>query len=187
MNKYYVYEHLSLKTNLPFYVGKGCGKRARSLCSRNDKWKTIVSEEGFKVKFLIKNIDNEFAYFIEKERIDQLKRLNILLCNSTNGGGSEYQYTQDVKDKMSKIQMGKKHTEETKQKLSNINKNKLIPNDVKEKISKTLSKKVFCEETNEYFDRVIDAAKYYGVSRYSISAVCNGTKKTLNKLHWKYI
>ena len=187
MNKYYVYEHLLPNSNIPFYVGKGSGDRAKSLCSRNKKWHEIVNNNTFNVRFLIRNIDSELAYFVEKERIDQLKRLNIKLCNSTNGGGSNYQYTEDVKNRMSKSLSGRKLSNNTKQKIRNHNKGKITLQSTKDKLSKALSKTVFCIETNEYFNSVKDAAKYYGVSRYSISAVCNGTKKTLKNLHWKYI
>jgi hypothetical protein len=187
MNKYYAYEHLIPNSNIPFYVGKGSGDRATSLWDRNKKWHDVVNTHGFKVKLLAINIDSELAYFIEKERIDQLKQLNITLCNLTNGGGSGYKYTEDVKKRISKSLTGKKVSDLTKQKLRTYNLGKTVSLITRDKLSKANSKTVFCVETNEYFNSVKDAAKYYGVSRYSICAVCNGTKKTLKNLHWKYI
>lgn len=85
---YYVYEHLRNDTNEVFYVGKGKDYRANSKKNRNAYWKNVVNKAGgFTVRFVAENIDDEeLAYFCEEERIDQLKRLGIVLTNLTIGG-----------------------------------------------------------------------------------------------------
>jgi hypothetical protein len=85
---YYVYEHLRPDTNEVFYVGKGKDYRANSTKNRNAYWKNIVNKAGgFTVNFVAKNINyEELAYFIEEERIDQLKRRGVILANFTLGG-----------------------------------------------------------------------------------------------------
>lgn len=97
---YYVYVY-SYPNGVPFYVGKGCGRRDRvHLCDakagRNqDKWavrvigKLLTSGERPTITRLIENIDNELACFIEEEYIDKYGRKDLgtgILVNCTSGG-----------------------------------------------------------------------------------------------------
>lgn len=84
---FYVYEHIRNDTNAIFYVGKGKANRASSTRNRNRYWENIVSKSnGFIVRIVAKDLDEELAYLTEKERIDQLKRLGIKLANINDGG-----------------------------------------------------------------------------------------------------
>ena len=84
---FYVYEHIRNDTNAIFYVGKGKKERAYRVNNRNKYWHNVVNKcNGYTVKFVVKDVDEELAYLAEEERIDQLKRLNIKLANINAGG-----------------------------------------------------------------------------------------------------
>lgn len=84
---FYVYEHIRNDTNAVFYVGKGKEYRANSKKDRNKYWHHVVNKaNGFIINYVAKDLNEEMAYLVEQERIDQLKRLNIKLTNLTLGG-----------------------------------------------------------------------------------------------------
>ena len=86
-NIYYVYEHIRNDNGLIFYGGKGKENRAMSKKDRNNYWNNVVNKcNGFSVNILIKDIDEEFALFAEKEIIDLYRKININLTNITDGG-----------------------------------------------------------------------------------------------------
>lgn len=86
-NNFYIYEHIRPDTNRVFYVGKGKGNRYLAKTDRNKYWHHIVNKAGsFIANKIVENIDEELAFLVEQERIDQLKRLGYKLCNMTNGG-----------------------------------------------------------------------------------------------------
>jgi hypothetical protein len=124
MTAFYVYEHIRRDTGAVFYVGKGSGNRCFSKMGRNIYWHRVVKKtDGFNVLKIIENIDEDFAFLIEIERIDQLKRLGYALTNLTIGGegASGLVHSQEAKHKISFAQLGKPRgpmKESTKQKLS---------------------------------------------------------------------
>lgn len=124
---FYVYEHLRNDTGAIFYVGKGVGKRSNLSSRRNQHWKRIVSKSGgFSVRITTKNLDEELAFLAEMERIDQLRKLGVNLCNMTDGGEglSGYVVPDDVRQKLrkrmlgNKLTFGKKLSDLTKEKMS---------------------------------------------------------------------
>ena len=44
MNKFYIYRHIRLDSNTPFYVGKGSNNRAFVKSGRSDYWMKIVNK-----------------------------------------------------------------------------------------------------------------------------------------------
>lgn len=85
-NGFYVYEHIRLDTMKPFYVGKGSGTRAYIKQGRNRYWHRIANKHGYAVNIVAENLDEEIAFLVEIEKIDQLRRLGAELTNMTNGG-----------------------------------------------------------------------------------------------------
>ena len=83
---FYVYEHIRNDTNAIFYVGKGKKERAYRVNNRNQYWHNIANKTGFTVRFVVKDVDEELAYLVEQERIDQLEKLGIKLANICPGG-----------------------------------------------------------------------------------------------------
>jgi hypothetical protein len=133
-SSFYVYEHLRNDVGAIFYVGKGSGKRAFLYGKRNQHWQNIVAKSsGFSVRMVIENADEEFAFLVEAERINQLKKLGVNLCNMTIGGegSSGAKRSQETRNKLSVIRknfpnamLGKKHTAESRKKQSDMKQNK---------------------------------------------------------------
>ena len=204
-NSFYVYEHLRPDNMQVFYVGKGKGKRAKSKFDRNNYWHNIVNKHGFMVKFIATNIDEELAFLVEQERIDQLKKLNISLVNMTNGGegSSGLKMPKSAKDKISKTHKGKKLSNEQKEKMSISLKKIVKSKEWQEKITasltgrkrkpeenigaaKAVSKKVTCVTTGVEFNSGRDAAKFYNLTPNQISMVCTGKINKVKNLIFKF-
>ena len=202
---FYVYEHLKNTDGSVFYVGKGFGNRCKRTTNRNKYWHNIVNKHGFKVNFVASNLDEEFALLVEIERIDQLRRLGVKLCNLTNGGEgvSGLKFSVDSLKKLSKSHLGIRPTEETLKKLSALRKGVAKTEDHKKKIAfankgkkrtkeqivkmiERLSKKVLCVETGDIFLNANEAAKKTGAPKSGIGKVCRGERKTAGKFTWRF-
>lgn len=143
---FYVYVHRKATTGQVFYVGKGHGKRAFSSLSRNRQWKFIVAKHGYTVEMVQNNLQEWYAFELEKELIAYYCREN--LCNLTDGGEGQSNPSEATRKKMrdnnamknlayrEKISVsnsGKKRTEETKKKLSDAHKGKKQSEETKQK------------------------------------------------------
>ena len=119
----YVYRHVRLDKNEPFYIGISTDsdyKRANSTLYRNNHWKGIVSKTEYRVDILFDDIDVDFAKEKEIEFISIYGRSDLglgTLCNLTDGGEGAFGYvpTEEARRKMSEARKGKKiHSEETR-------------------------------------------------------------------------
>lgn len=87
----YLYRHIRLDKNEPFYVGIGKDstyERAHSNLSRNKHWHNI-SKKGYEVDILLEDLTWEQACGKEKEFIELYGRKDLntgCLVNMTNGG-----------------------------------------------------------------------------------------------------
>lgn len=84
MSEFYVYLHVRESNGVPFYVGKGRGKRAWSRKSRNSYWNNVVSKNGLEVYILAENLTEKEAFEFEIATIEMLGLEN--LTNMTLGG-----------------------------------------------------------------------------------------------------
>lgn len=87
----YVYRHIRLDKNEPFYIGIGFGKnnRAYEKTKRSVFWKNIISRTEYRVEFLFENVSKDFAIEKEKEFILLYGRKDLgtgTLVNLTVGG-----------------------------------------------------------------------------------------------------
>lgn len=87
--EYYIYLHKTLDTNVPFYIGKGKGKRAYVTRGRSLHWKNTVSKHGYSIEFLETGLTPEEAveremFWIAKHGRKDLKRGTLV--NFTDGG-----------------------------------------------------------------------------------------------------
>lgn len=138
----YVYRHVRLDKNEPFYIGIGKNKsRAFSKANRNRFWKGIVKESEYRVDIIFDDLTYEECKEKEKEFIAIYKRKTEggTLCNITLGGQGVLGlvHTIEAREKMgapnkgktiskkhreaiSKFHKGKKHTKEWKQMMSDM-------------------------------------------------------------------
>lgn len=87
----YVYRHIRLDKNQPFYIGIGSDKnysRAYWKHGRTRYWKNIVNKSGYDVEIILDNISWVDACRKEKEFILLYKKISDggLLVNLTDGG-----------------------------------------------------------------------------------------------------
>lgn len=161
----YVYRHIRLDKNEPFYIGIGSDrnyKRASSIKDRNKYWGNIVNKYGYEIEILINDLTWEEACNKEIEFIHLYGRKDLnkgSLVNLTNGGDGakgvffsnkrKKEISNRIKGKGNPF-YGKKHSIETIQKFKYIaqnrlpeiynkialaNSNKIIPKEVRIKIS----------------------------------------------------
>lgn len=116
----YLYRHIRLDKNEPFYIGIGSDdtyKRAHSKKNRNRYWKNIAAFTSYEVEIMMEGLSWKEAYAKEREFIALYGRKDVcngLLCNYTDGGEGVLglQITDEVREKMRKAQTGKKQPAE---------------------------------------------------------------------------
>lgn len=123
----YLYRHIRLDKNEPFYVGIGSDKRyyrAFMKIKRNNMWYKITNKTDYRVEIVLDELSWEEVCEKEKEFIAIYGRKDLhkgTLCNLTDGGegavGRKYITSDETKVKLSIAHKGKKSSEETKQKL----------------------------------------------------------------------
>jgi len=122
----YVYRHIRLDKNVPFYIGIGSDndfKRAYCLKKRNNYWSHIVNKYQYEVEILIDDLTWEEACEKEKEFIALYGRedLNLgTLTNLTNGGDGAFglRFSDESRKKMSDSQKNKKPiSDETRERM----------------------------------------------------------------------
>lgn len=99
--KYYLYRHVRLDKNEPFYIGvgkklnhisKSCKSmywRANSTANRNVIWNRIASKTEYAIEILLESNDREFIHKKESEFIKLYGRIDLGtggLSNFTDGG-----------------------------------------------------------------------------------------------------
>ena len=102
MNNYYVYLHKT-KSGIPFYVGKGKGKRAYST-DRNKDWKALVDRIGqYDVEIAYNNLSEDESFEIEKRLIAEIGVNN--LTNMTTGGEGSSRKDSLIVEAMAKVEL----------------------------------------------------------------------------------
>lgn len=94
MSNWYVYSHIRLDLNIPFYIGIGYKKNfgrafEKNPSKRTKAWLDIVSLTAYQVDIVYTDLDQETAERIEKELIGYYGRADLnkgSLCNATDGG-----------------------------------------------------------------------------------------------------
>ena len=138
MNEYYTYAYLR-EDRTPYYIGKGKKYRAFERCRCGAK----PPRDKSKIIFLKKNLSEEEAFKHEIYMISVFGRKDLgtgILLNMSNGGegSSGWIATPELRKRMSESRKGKKRkplSEETKQKLREINLGKKHSEEAKEKMS----------------------------------------------------
>lgn len=162
----YVYRHIRLDKNEPFYIGIGTDtnyQRAYSKHSRNIFWQRVVKKTNYDVEIIMDNLTKDKAKLKEIELITLYgKKINNTgtLVNITDGGesGSGYKHTEESKRKIaeankykdySKIDKSYMQTKEYKDKVSKNNTGRIMPKSMREKTSLRMKNTVLTEEHKE--------------------------------------
>lgn len=82
----YVYLHRRADNGAVFYVGVGRGYRARSKRGRNEDWAAVAAACGFSVQILDAFDSVSEAGDAEREVIDLLTSMGVVLANRSAGG-----------------------------------------------------------------------------------------------------
>jgi hypothetical protein len=157
----YLYRHIRLDKNEPFYIGIGSDekfKRANEKSRRNKIWNDIVSKTDYKIEILFDNLTWEQACEKEIELVSFYGRRDLkkgTLCNLTDGGDGTLGVIQseESRRKKSESQKGKKASEEARKKMSQAQTGKKPSEETRKKMSDAkIGKKLgikFTEETRK--------------------------------------
>jgi hypothetical protein len=168
----YVYRHIRLDKNEPFYIGIGSDKnfyRAYEKERRNHIWKKIVAKTEYEIEILFDNIDRLEACKKEIEFINLYgKKCNNtgILCNLTGGGdGSIGIFTRK----------GVKLSNETKAKMSLARSN----------YYKNGGIKITSPRYGNNYKGKLTLDTYTGIYYQNIKQAANSIGVNSNKLEWK--
>lgn len=156
----YVYRHIRLDTNQPFYIGIGSDRnysRSYTKKRRNQFWRNVAEKTEFVVEIILDDLSWEEACLKEIEFILLYGRRDIgtgILVNMTNGGDGAlgripYKRTKHHLEKIKQINLGKPMMEETKIRLRSANIGKTASNETREKMSRSQKGKIISKETLE--------------------------------------
>lgn len=222
LKKHKVYKYTSPSGKV--YIGQTC----QTLCQRSGgsegvgyKGSTFFFHaiqkygfKNFKCEIIADGLTQGEANWLERYMIAYYQSSDLKHGYNLCKGGlcrSDYERTQDLRERQSQKMLGRKHSEETKRKIGLGNKGKKrsqeecerisnmrkgVPHteEYKRKLSTTnkiacanLRKKVLCVETGIVYDSVLEAATALGFSRYLIpSGIHKGTNYAKG-YHWKYV
>ena len=140
IEKYYVYAHYRPGDDIPFYIGKGSGKRAYLKRIRNPLWENVVRKnKKFDVRIILDNLNEYTAFCMEAMYINAYGRRDQgkgPLTNMSDGGEGPSgnipwnKNKKDVYDEETKISMGA-----DKVGKSSWNKDAITPEKTKDKQS----------------------------------------------------
>ena len=122
----YVYRHIRLDKNEPFYIGIGSSEyynRAYRHKNRSDLWKRIADKGGYEVEILLDDLTWDDACKKEKEFISLYGRIDLktgCLANMTDGGDGAINAIISEEHKKSIAEANKRRvfTEEQRKKMA---------------------------------------------------------------------
>jgi hypothetical protein len=189
-NKFYVYALGDPVNKVPFYIGKGCGKRAYKhlKCKEGNKEKNRIIQMLYslglepKIHFIAENLDEKTAYDIEYCIIKNSVNYGIKLTNKVGllmpPSRKNCKMSEESKLKISISTKGIKKSplkEETKLKISKANKGKIGQN--KKNIDNLeLLKKLYVE----YNYTKEQIRNFFNIGSFSLNRILkeNDIKKT---------
>ena len=204
-NNWYVYRHIRLDKNEPFYIGIGNKKnyaRAHQIKSdrRNEIWCKIFSKTEIEIEIILDNLTKSQASEKEKEFIKLYGRKDLntgCLCNMTDGGDGIWNciMSENTKEKIRQSKLGDKNpnfgkspSKETtlKRSKSLTGKKRSQETKIKQSLSSIKSGQakevdVFRFGTNEYIGRfyaISEACRFLGFHHLNGKAimVANGKR-----------
>lgn len=162
---FYVYRHIRLDSNTPFYVGKGMGSRAFNFKGRNRYWTSIFNKTSIKVEILAYFESESDAYKYEEKLINLYKKYNLCEANLVlrgKGGCAGVIFS---------LERRLKHGKSTRKRLRKGHHN---------------SKELVCVETGSVFRDSAAAARELGLIQGHINKVCHGIRKSHGGFTFKF-
>jgi len=213
MNNWYVYRHLRLDKNEPFYIGIGCKKdfqRAYETSDekRNPIWMKIFKKTQIQVEILFEDLTKEQASFKEQEFIKMYGRIDLntgTLCNMTDGGdGICCIRSEETKKKLREQKMGEKNpqfgkvqSEETrmKRRLSMTGKKKSDEEKRNHHLSSIKSGQAKKTEVYKFsdnsfigiFESLSEACRYLDIPNSKAFLVAKGKRRQTKGYVFKYV
>lgn len=179
----YVYRHIRLDNNKPFYIGISNDDKYRATTKRkrNIIWTRIVNKTDYEVEILFDDLTWEEACLKELEFISLYGRIDLqtgTLANMTNGGegtvGRKYIPSEIHKINLSIASKGRKMSDIAKSKMSKSKKVAILQFDLLGNFIKE-------------YDGIIDATRELKKnSSTSIMKCCKGKYKQAYGFVWKY-
>lgn len=179
----YVYRHIRLDKNEPFYIGIGKDegykyKRAYEKANRKQYWKNIVIKAGYSIEILMDDISWEFAKQKEKEFIKLYGRVDLgtgSLTNLTDGGdGNVNGITKETREKMAAKLRGRSQPEWQR---------KILSEAAKKRITYWCHKPVYQFSNEGEFIKehkcILDSAKELGIKSANIQKVLYGERDSV--------
>lgn len=181
----YVYRHIRIDKNEPFYIGIGSdmtNKRANEKARRSKLWKKIVAKSDYEIEIMLNDITYEEAKLKEIEFIKLYGRIDLgngTLANLTNGGDGTINPSQETRDKISKVNKGRKNSEALMELLINRKGQKNPAFGITGARCKNFKGYIQVFKNGVYFGRyegIRDCAESLGVTATKVSAVLNGRR-----------
>jgi hypothetical protein len=193
---YYVYSHIRLDTNEPFYVGKGKGERAYATHKnlRNKYWNNVYNKCGKNIQVIINFLELTEEEALKKEIIlteeylekgYKLTHISPPGLKGSTGHKKSDEWKKNYSELMKQINSGRILTETHKLNLSKSLKGRKGTRD-KKVIQYSLDGKSIQEYPSaKYAERLF---KIYpnGGNGNGINNCCRGIQETAHKFKWKY-
>ena len=208
----YLYRHIRLDKNVPFYIGIGKSdsdfNRAYSHKNRNVYWNNIVNYTKYRVEIMLDDITWEQACEKEIEFIDLYKKNteNGTLCNISDGGDGGF-LSKEINEKRKRTLTGHIVSQETRNKIGLKSKGRKASNQTKSKMSLAHKKnktgswleskghkngrafKVYQYSLDGVFLKEWECAQYavkfYNMNRTGITDCLKGRQKSAKGYIWK--
>lgn len=190
--RFYVYAWFVVETGKVFYIGKGTGKRYKSMSSRTKEFKEVYNNNNCASVILADNLIEKDAFKYEEELIAFHKKeaKNSILANLRNGGEHDYGWIapQEYRDRMSKKNMGAKNpnynnhwSDEQKESLSK----KRIKSGLAKGVNNPKATPILCLETGDYFEYIGLALEKYNIRDQSnFYPLYLNPSRTAGGFHW---
>ena len=174
--QFYTYLHCKPNGD-PFYVGKGCGRRAHDFNQRSEYHKNVVSKYGRENIhiFIFECASENQAFRDEIQQISQFKKEGYKLINLTDGGEGPSGYVPTIEHRLIVAESNRKRicSDETRKKLieknlgNTYNLGKTRSEETKQKLSQASSGKTQSEESKQKISIANKGNKYCLGRQYS--------------------
>ena len=181
----YLYRHIRLDKNEPFYIGIGSdmtNKRANERARRSELWKKIVAKSDYEIEILFDDITYDEAKLKEIEFIKLYGRIDLnngTLANLTDGGDGTINPSQESRLKMSQIHKGRKNSDALMELLINRKGKKNPAFGITGARCKNFKGFIEVSKDGIYigkYEGIRHCAESLGVAATKVSAVINGRR-----------